>query len=207
LVTGANYCLQEAIQFEHVGLQNLMQYFSKIDSLFVVDGIATNHGITSTDADSGETPYGNGEFIEKFVFPHGELPHLGLVLKTMQEAGLEAFDIENLRHHYARTCELWSNNFEEHAESIRLLAGERLYRIWRVYLAGYAYPFNEDWISLYQIVCVKAGSPSNTLPWSRQYMYSEPALPDAMSMAGLVESGSSVLTDIRKTAHANDIDT
>lgn len=192
--------------FEHVGLRNLKQYFAKIDSLLVTDGIAMNHGITSTDADSGETPYGNGEFIEKFVFPHGELPHLGLVLKTMQEAGLEAFDIENLRHHYARTCELWSNNFEEHAESIRLLAGERRYRIWRVYLAGCAYAFNEDWISLYQIVCVKAGSPSNILPWSRQYMYSAPTLPNAMPMPGAMASGWSAPTDVRKIAHANDLD-
>ena len=167
--------------FEHVGLRNLRSYFAKIDSLLVNDGIAMNHGITSTDAESGETPYGNGEFIEQFVFPNGELPHLGLVLKTMQEAGLEAFDIENLRHHYARTCELWTNNFEEHAESIKLLAGERRYRIWRVYLAGCAYAFNKDWISLYQIGCVKAGRQRNSLPWSRQYMYPQSIAADAMA--------------------------
>jgi len=160
--------------FEHVGLSNLKSYFSKIDSLLAEDGMAMNHGITSTDANSGETPYGNGEFIERFVFPQGELPHLGLVLKATQEAGLEVFDVENLRRHYARTCELWTNNFETHAETIRLLAGERRYRIWRVYLAGCTYAFNQDWISLYQIVCVKSGRPCNTLPWSRKYIYSQP---------------------------------
>ncbi|MFT5535278.1 MAG: cyclopropane-fatty-acyl-phospholipid synthase [Burkholderiaceae bacterium] len=161
--------------FEHVGLRNLKSYFSKINSLLAEDGIAINHGITSTDANNGETPYGNGQFIEQFVFPHGELPHVGLVLKTMQEAELEVFDVENLRHHYARTCELWTNNFEANSESVRLLAGERRYRIWRVYLAGCAFAFNQDWISLYQIVCTKAGRHSDTLPWSRQYMYPQVA--------------------------------
>jgi cyclopropane-fatty-acyl-phospholipid synthase len=161
--------------FEHVGLLNLKSYFAKIHALLADGGVALNHGITSTDADSGETPYGNGEFIEQYVFPHGELPHLGLVLKTMQEGGLEVFDVENLRRHYARTCELWTDNFEDKAELIRTLAGERRYRIWRVYLAGCAYAFDKDWISLYQIVCAKAGQSATALPWSREYMYRQAA--------------------------------
>lgn len=184
--------------FEHVGLRNLSYYFHKVNSLLAAGGVVMNHGITSTDPGSGETPYGNGEFIEQFVFPHGQLPHLSLVLESMQEAGLEVFDIENLRRHYAKTCEIWSNNFEENSESIKLLAGERRYRIWRVYLAGCAHAFKEDWISLYQIVCVKAGSTGNELPWSRQYMYSQPTavttiptstVSDASARPKIIEEG------------------
>ena len=130
-----------------------------------------NHGITSTDPNSGETPYGGGEFIEKYVFPHGELPHIGLVLKTMQEGGLEAMDVENLRHHYARTCTSWAENFEINAEKIKQLAEDRRYRIWRVYLAGSAYAFTNDLIALHQVVCVKSGRNVPMLPMSRRYMY------------------------------------
>ncbi|MFZ6848021.1 class I SAM-dependent methyltransferase [Undibacterium sp. RuRC25W] len=143
--------------FEHVGLRHLPDYFAKIHSLLAEDGVVMNHGITSTDADSGETPYGNGEFIEKYVFPHGELPHIGLALKAMQEGGLEVLDIENLRSHYARTCELWVERFAANAEKVKQISGDRRYRIWRVYLAGCAYAFNQDWISLFQVVSVKAG--------------------------------------------------
>ena len=164
--------------FEHVGLRNLPGYFSKIHSLLADDGIAMNHGITSTDANNGETPYGNGEFIEKYVFPQGELPHIGLALKSMQEGGLEVLDIENLRRHYAKTCELWVENFEANADEIKRVAGDKRYRIWRVYLAGCAYAFNQDWISLYQVVCVKAGQRPSALPWSRRHMY---VLPPAIS--------------------------
>lgn len=157
--------------FEHVGLQHLPGYFSKICSLLAEDGLALNHGITSTDPNSGETAYGGGEFIDKYVFPHGELPHIGLVLKTMQEGGLEAFDIENLRRHYARTCSIWIDNFETRADQIKMLTDDRHYRIWRVYLAGCAYAFTHDWISLYQVVCTRAGKNASTLPWSRRYIY------------------------------------
>jgi cyclopropane-fatty-acyl-phospholipid synthase len=157
--------------FEHVGLNNLPRYFTKIASLLTDDGIVMNHGITSTDPNSGETAYGGGEFIDKYVFPQGELPHIGLVLKTMQEGGLEALDIENLRRHYARTCSIWIDNFESRADQIKMLTDDRHYRIWRVYLAGCAHAFTHDWISLYQVVCTKAGKDASTHPWSRRYMY------------------------------------
>ncbi|MFA9216231.1 MAG: class I SAM-dependent methyltransferase, partial [Sphingomonadaceae bacterium] len=128
-------------------------------------------GITSTDPDNGETPYGGGAFIEKYVFPHGELAHVGEVLKAMQHGALEVLDVENLRRHYARTCAIWTDNFEASAERLRALAGDKRFRIWHVYLAGCSYAFEQDWISLYQIVCGKAGRGTAALPWSRRYMY------------------------------------
>ena len=158
--------------FEHVGLKHLSSYFSKMRSLLSENGIAMNHGITSSDPQSRETPYGGGEFIQKYVFPHGELPHISLVLQTMQEGGLEAMDIENLRHHYAKTCELWAHNFEEKADILKRMVDEKRYRIWRVYLAGCAYAFLNDLIAIYQVVCVKAGRNTPMLPMSRRYMYS-----------------------------------
>jgi cyclopropane-fatty-acyl-phospholipid synthase len=157
--------------FEHVGLKNLPAYFAKVNGLLADDGLVMNHGNTSTDAASGETPYGNGEFIEKYVFPHGELPHIGLTLQNMQESGLEVLDVENLRRHYAKTCGVWADNFEANGDEIKKIAGERRFRIWRVYLAGCQYGFQQDWMSLYQVVCAKAGRDPSGLPWSRRYMY------------------------------------
>jgi cyclopropane-fatty-acyl-phospholipid synthase len=157
--------------FEHVGARHLPMYFSKIHSLLADDGIAMNHGITTTDPANGESAYGAGEFIEQYVFPHGELQHIGTVLRAVQEGGLETFDVENLRRHYARTCGLWADNFEMHAAQIRSQVDDRRFRIWRMYLAGCAYAFAQDWISLYQVVCTKANRDPSMLPWSRRYMY------------------------------------
>ncbi|HZW11704.1 MAG TPA: cyclopropane-fatty-acyl-phospholipid synthase family protein [Noviherbaspirillum sp.] len=157
--------------FEHVGAKHLPDYFAKIHSLLADDGMAMNHGITTTDFNNGETAYGGGEFIDQYVFPHGELQHIGSVLRAMQEGGLEVYDVENLRRHYARTCSIWAENFEERAKQIRTLVDDRRFRIWRVYLAGCAYAFAQDWVSLYQVVCTKAGREPSGLPWSRRYMY------------------------------------
>ena len=153
--------------FEHVGLRYLGEYFSTVNKLLAPGGVCMNHGITTSDAGNGESPFGGGEFIERYVFPQGELAHIGHVLMVMQESGLEVQDVENLRRHYTRTCALWSNNFENNAEEMLRLGGERRFRIWRVYLAGCCHAFEQDWISLYQIVCSKAGQSSATLPWAR----------------------------------------
>lgn len=157
--------------FEHVGAKHLPAYFRKIHALLADDGIVMNHGITTTDHNNGATAYGAGDFIEQYVFPHGELQHVGTVLRAMQEGGLEVFDVENLRRHYAKTCGIWAGNFEEHAPQIKTLVDDRRFRIWRVYLAGCAYAFTLDWVSLYQVACVKAGKAPSMLPWSRRYMY------------------------------------
>jgi cyclopropane-fatty-acyl-phospholipid synthase len=159
--------------FEHVGRKHLPEYFRTIHNLLTDEGVAMNHGITSTDPENGETPYGGGEFIDKYVFPQGELVHLSLVLKSMQEGGLEAYDVENLRRHYARTCSEWTDNFEANAEPIKKLAGDKRFRIWHVYLAGCVYGFEQDLISLYQIVCSKSGRHPRALPWSRNYIYQD----------------------------------
>ncbi|HEY1148675.1 MAG TPA: cyclopropane-fatty-acyl-phospholipid synthase family protein [Pseudoduganella sp.] len=170
-VTGTFDRITSVGMFEHVGIRHLAEYFGIIHKLLADEGVAMNHGITSTDAENGETPYGGGEFIDKYVFPHGELAHIGQVLKAMQQGQLEAYDIENLRRHYAKTCGIWAENFEQHEDKVRELGGDKRFRIWHVYLAGCAWAFEQDWISLYQIVCGKAGRSAQALPWSRKYIY------------------------------------
>lgn len=159
--------------FEHVGRKHLTSYFRKISDLLVDDGIAMNHGITSSDANSGDTALGAGEFIARYVFPNGELPHISLALQSMQQGGLEATDVESLRRHYARTLDIWAERFEERAEEVRRIVGEERFRIWRVYLAGCAHAFQYDDISIYQVVCRKSGRLAEAIPWSRSYMYDE----------------------------------
>ncbi len=154
--------------FEHVGLKNLRQYFDKINALLKDNGTVLNHGITSTDPDSGQSPFGGGAFIDQYVFPNGELPHLSLALREMSAAGLEAVDMESLRRHYVMTLNHWTRRFEENSEQLRALAGDKRWRIWRVYLAGCAHGFAQHWISVYQILGVKAGA--SVLPLTREYL-------------------------------------
>jgi cyclopropane-fatty-acyl-phospholipid synthase len=157
--------------FEHVGLDYLEEYFGRMRHLLADDGWVLNHGITSTDANDGETRHGGGRFIDRYVFPQGELPHISTVLKTMQGGGLEALDVESLRRHYACTMGHWSQAFEANGARLRAMVDERLWRIWRVYLAGCQWAFENDEISLYQVLCRKSGRQAHGLPWSRGWMY------------------------------------
>ncbi|WP_298447496.1 cyclopropane-fatty-acyl-phospholipid synthase family protein [uncultured Marinobacter sp.] len=171
-ITGQFERITSVGMFEHVGLDNLPDYFSRLKDLLTEEGIAMNHGITSVNANSGETPLGGGNFSERYVFPQGELPHIGLVLKSMQQGSIEALDVENLRPHYARTLACWTERFEAQAETIREMVGEEVYRIWRVYFAGCAHAFDIDNLAIFQVVCRKAGQPSSMRKLSRRHMYS-----------------------------------
>lgn len=159
--------------FEHVGLKHLPQYFGTVHALLKDGGLALNHGITSTDPGSSTAPLGAAQFIEKYVFPNGELPHISLALHDMQAAGLEALDVECLRRHYARTLDQWSANYEDHADAARRMVSETTFRVWRIYLAGCAHAFAQNWVSIYQVLACKAGNSAalNPTPWSRGYMY------------------------------------
>jgi cyclopropane-fatty-acyl-phospholipid synthase len=158
--------------FEHVGLKNLPVYFGALRRLLAEGGVALNHGITSIDPDSRSVGLGAGDFIGKYVFPHGELPHLSLVIREMGTAGLEVMDSETLRLHYAKTLQHWSERLEANLEKAKAYSGEKRQRIWRTYLAGCAHAFAEGWVSIQQVLAVKNANPrKNALPWTRLYMY------------------------------------
>src|SRR3546814_11694984 len=98
--------------FEHVGIAQLQGYFSKLRRLLRPGGLVMNHGITAGGVDNAELGAGMGEFIEKYIFPGGELTHISHVLESLTEGGLEDLDIENLRPHYARTLWAWPDALE-----------------------------------------------------------------------------------------------
>ena len=158
--------------FEHVGLANLPVYFGTVRRLLRERGLFLNHGITATNIENRPVGMGAGEFIGKYVFPKGELPHLHLAVKEMSAQKLEVRDVECLREHYAKTCAFWSDNFERRMPEAVAASNERIARIWRVYLAGCAYGFEQGWISIYQVLMSKQEEPGKTsLPLTREWMY------------------------------------
>ena len=158
--------------FEHVGRRNLPLYFGKLRRLLRPGGLVLNHGITLNAPDLRELGSGIGEFIDDYVFPGGELTHISAVVEELAAQGVECCDVESLRPHYARTLWHWCDRLEANAETARASVGEKLYRIWRVYLAGSAHAFERGWMSVYQVL---AGRPdaNGTLPvpMTRNYMY------------------------------------
>lgn len=158
--------------FEHVGLENLGSYFGSVARLLREGGTFLNHGITSSDTESRAVGLGAGEFIDRHIFPRGELPHLHLAVRAMSDAAFEVHDVECLRTHYAKTLTHWSDRFEARLAEAVAEAGERTARTWRLYLAGCAHAFEQRWISIYQVLATKQEKPGLAdVPLTRAYMY------------------------------------
>jgi cyclopropane-fatty-acyl-phospholipid synthase len=157
--------------FEHVGAANMPVYFRKIHSLLAPGGLVLNHGITAGQLDYKQLGAGMGDFIEKYIFPGGELLHVTHVLRETAAAGLEMVDTENLRPHYARTLWAWSDALESRLDKAREVLKavgsqgdrvERVVRAYRLYLAGSAMSFEQGWISLHQMLSAK---PDGKIKW------------------------------------------
>jgi cyclopropane-fatty-acyl-phospholipid synthase len=158
--------------FEHVGLRSLATYFGTIASMLRNGGLFLNHGITATDVDNRPVGSGAGDFIGKYVFPHGELPHLHLAVREMSAAQFEVLDVESLRPHYARTLALWSRRLEARLDEAARVVGDRTLRTWRAYLAGCSHGFARGWVSVHQLLGSVQRTPGPTgLPLTRDWMY------------------------------------
>jgi cyclopropane-fatty-acyl-phospholipid synthase len=176
--------------FEHVGHAHMPVYFEKIFRLLAPGGLVMNHGITAGGTANHQLGAGMGEFIEKYIFPGGELLHVSQVLHDLARSGLEMVDTENLRPHYARTLWAWSDALESRlADAQRVLERDgdargagRVLRAYRLYLAGCAMSFEQGWISLHQMLAARpngepgAGSgglrgAQSAYPFNRSYIY------------------------------------
>ena len=138
--------------FEHVGVKRFPRYFGKITRVLKPGGLVLNHGITHNWLDTGSLGSGMGEFIEDYVFPGGELTHVSKVMEGMAREGLEVFDAESLREHYAKTLWHWVERLESRADVARKEVGEERFRVWRIYMAGSAHGFDRGWLSLWQLL-------------------------------------------------------
>ena len=158
--------------FEHVGLARFPKYFGKIRRVLKPGGLVLNHGITHNPVGAESLGSGLGDFIEEYVFPGGELAHVSRVIGAMAAEGLEVFDAEALREHYARTLWHWVDRLEANADAARREVGEQRFRVWRIYMAGSAHAFDRGWLSLWQVL---AGRPlaDGRLPHplTREYVY------------------------------------
>ncbi|MFM9879871.1 MAG: class I SAM-dependent methyltransferase [Burkholderiaceae bacterium] len=175
--------------FEHVGRAQMTSYFAKVSRLLKPGGLLLNHSITSAGLDNAELGAGMGDFIEKYIFPGGELTHISHALNHLAQAGLEMVDTENLRPHYGRTLWAWSDGLEQQLDAAVSVLTEKsghqraqeTVNAYRIYLGGCAMAFDHGWLSLHQVLAMR---PHNDLtqgalrgsmgdyPFNRSYIYS-----------------------------------
>ena len=155
--------------FEHVGLKNLPVYFSTVNRLLKPHGLFLNHGITH-DSEGWQKSLST-EFINRYVFPDGQLDNISNVQHAMEAARFEIADVEALRPHYALTLRHWVERLERnHARALQYV-NEATYRVWRLYMAACALQFEAGDIGIYQVLAGKRAAGNLPLPLTRRHLY------------------------------------
>jgi len=155
--------------FEHVGLKNLPQYSSVVHRLLKPDGLFLNHGITH-DREGWRRTIGT-RFINRYVFPDGELDTVSNVQRMIERTGFEILDVEGLRPHYALTLRHWVQRLEAHRVEALRHVPEAAYRVWRLYMAACARQFEAGNVGIYQILAAKRGQGLSAVPLTRHDLY------------------------------------
>ena len=149
--------------FEHVGRDNLADYFIALNRHLRPGGVSVLHSITHQD----ESP--SDAWIDKYIFPGGYIPSIRETTSLIAEHGFQMFDYENLGQHYSLTIERWWRNYEHNKSKVVKMYNEQFYRMWRLYLIGAMTAFKTGNASLSQWVFKKGQDP--VWPLTREYLY------------------------------------
>ena len=153
--------------FEHIGIANFPCYFKTVSRMLKPDGLFLNHGITN---DTGWQRTSITRFVNRYVFPDGELTRISAVCSAMEEAGFAIVDVESLRRHYVLTLRRWIERLETQREEAIKLVGHSAYLLWRLYMAGSAYYFEQGSLDIYQVLAGHRYQPLPT-PLRRTDLY------------------------------------
>ncbi|WP_139978379.1 SAM-dependent methyltransferase [Nocardioides litoris] len=138
---------------EHIGVGQLESYFTFLHDKLKPEGRLLNHCITRHT----NRPVRTGAFIDRYVFPDGELTGSGRLVTEMQDVGLEVQHSENLRLHYAMTLRDWNRNLVEHWDECVTEVGLGTARVWGLYMAACRVGFERNEVQLHQVLAAKVG--------------------------------------------------
>jgi cyclopropane-fatty-acyl-phospholipid synthase len=142
---------------EHVGSESYLAYARTLYALLRPGGRLLNHQIARRPM-ADEKTYHVDEFIDRYVFPDGELAPVGATVSWLEEAGFEARDMEALREHYARTLRAWVRNLEACWDKAVAVTSPGRARVWRLYMAASALSFERNRIGVNQVLAVRTAN-------------------------------------------------
>lgn len=147
--------------FEHVGRSNLREYFQAAFAALKPGGLFLNHGIATAETGRREgrplRPR-NGRFIDRYVFPDGELVPVEEAVTIARACGFEVVDIQSLRPHYALTLAAWIARLEASWAAAVTAADEEVARTWRLYMSGARLGFERGDIDVCQLLLARPRS-------------------------------------------------
>lgn len=171
--------------FEHVGVKNFPIYFGAAQRLLKPGGLFLNHGITHDREGWRKSP--GTTFINRYVFPDGELDTVSNVQRAMERSAFEILDVEALRPHYAMTLRHWVQRLENRRQEVLQHVSALTYRIWRLYMAACALCFEDGGAGVYQILAASRAKGLNPVPLTRRDLYRQGVTSTARSFGSCSE--------------------
>ena len=155
---------------EHIGTSNLAGYAADLFALLRPQGRLLNHAISLRPDDPQQGPE-SSSFIDRYVFPDGELVPIARMVATLEDAGFEVRDVESLREHYALTLRAWCANLDRNWDAAVAAAGSVRARVWRLYMTASAMSFEVNEIGVNQVLAVRPGLRGESgMPRTRSYL-------------------------------------
>jgi cyclopropane-fatty-acyl-phospholipid synthase len=160
--------------FEHVGSANYPAYFRTINRLLKPGGLYLHHSIAVRSAAYERRQRKRartGDAIGRYIFPGGELDHLGMSIANLERYGFEVHDVEAWREHYARTTRLWHDRLSSNRTAAEGEVGAVKTRLWVAYLAAASIGFTQNSVGVFQTLASKRMRGPSGLPPSREQLY------------------------------------
>lgn len=153
---------------EHVGEAQIDEYARRIARVLRPDGRALNHGIAHIAPQRGG--FRGTDFLQRYVFPDGELLNLSRIAAAFERAGFETLHVENLHADYAETLREWTERFEANLDEAERLAGPERVRVWRLYLRAARNTFEAGRNAVFQFLCSRPlREPPTPAPTGRRH--------------------------------------
>src|SRR5208337_5487263 len=160
--------------FEHVGVANHRAYFQTINRLLKPGGYYLHHSIALRSAAWERLQIKKAQMstvISRYIFPGGELDHLGMSIANLERYGFEVHDVEGWREHYAHTTRLWHDRLSANRAAAEREVGAVKTRLWLAYLAGVSSGFTLNSVGVFQTLASKRALGPSGLPPSREQLY------------------------------------
>jgi cyclopropane-fatty-acyl-phospholipid synthase len=160
--------------FEHVGVANYLAYFTTINRLLKPGGLYMHHSIALRSAAyerRGGKKLQAEAAIGRYIFPGGELDHVGMSIANLERYGFEVHDVEAWREHYARTTRLWHDRLVANRAAAEREVGAAKTRLWIAYLAAASIGFARNSVGIFQTLASKRVRGPSGLPASREDLY------------------------------------
>jgi cyclopropane-fatty-acyl-phospholipid synthase len=175
LLDGAFDKIASIGMFEHVGHANYPRYFQTMHRLLKPDGLYLHHSIArpakGTDRQFARNYSKEAAAIGRYIFPGGELDHIGMSAANLERHGFEVHDVEGWREHYARTTRLWHDRLLANQAAAEREVGAERTRLWLLYLAGVSIGFERGRVGIFQTLASKRRRGASGVPLSRADLY------------------------------------